>query len=383
MKLRESLFSKLLASILFILTLAASVCGGAYVSYVSYNGDVWSSREILTRTRPFQDKMNQDASAVQEYYSLLQASKSAETPLSYESAHQMAQYEQQLGLSGGGNFVFQLLDGEGNVLLSNLQDGETDVSALAGANGAYRLPLSYSLSVSSEPSLLVYGLREGLPAADEYADLMARRINMQDSVMPVLIATIVCGLLCALLFCFLVAAAGHRPGGETAALNPFDHIWLEVPVAALLLLSFLWVMALYSKDLVLFCISAVLAGGMLLATVLSIVRRIKAGKVYQTTFLHLLVKFFVTVMQHVHVVVRVAGAFVLYAAAQLVLVLAMSQGTGLAWFIWIMGNLSLIVLIVIVAIQYDKVKQGTEKMAEGNLGVVINERGALLRPDGP
>lgn len=92
--------------------------------------------------------------------------------------------EQQLGLSGGGNFVFQLLDGEGNVLLSNLQDGETDVSALAGANGAYRLPLSYSLSVSSEPSLLVYGLREGLPAADEYADLMARRINMQDSVMP-------------------------------------------------------------------------------------------------------------------------------------------------------------------------------------------------------
>ena len=56
MKLRESLFSKLLASILFILTLAASVCGGAYVSYVSYNGDVWSSREILTRTRPFQDK---------------------------------------------------------------------------------------------------------------------------------------------------------------------------------------------------------------------------------------------------------------------------------------------------------------------------------------
>lgn len=374
MKLRESLFSKLLASILFILTLAASVCGGAYVSYVSYNGDVWSSREILTRTRPFQDKMNQDASAVQEYYSLLQASKSAETPLSYESAHQMAQYEQQLGLSGGGNFVFQLLDGEGNVLLSNLQDGETDVSALAGANGAYRLPLSYSLSVSSEPSLLVYGLREGLPAADEYADLMARRINMQDSVMPVLIATIVCGLLCALLFCFLVAAAGHRPGGETAALNPFDHIWLEVPVAALLLLSFLWVMALYSKDLVLFCISAVLAGGMLLATVLSIVRRIKAGKVYQTTFLHLLVKFFVTVMQHVHVVVRVAGAFVLYAAAQLVLVLAMSQGTGLAWFIWIMGNLSLIVLIVIVAIQYDKVKQGTEKMAEGNLGVVINEK---------
>lgn len=163
MKLRESLFSKLLASILFILTLAASVCGGAYVSYVSYNGDVWSSREILTRTRPFQDKMNQDASAVQEYYSLLQASKSAETPLSYESAHQMAQYEQQLGLSGGGNFVFQLLDGEGNVLLSNLQDGETDVSALAGANGAYRLPLSYSQSVSSEPSLLVYGLREGLP----------------------------------------------------------------------------------------------------------------------------------------------------------------------------------------------------------------------------
>lgn len=100
---------------------------------------------------------------MQEYYSLLQASKSAETPLSYESAHQMAQYEQQLGLSGGGNFVFQLLDGEGNVLLSNLQDGETDVSALAGANGAYRLPLSYSLSVSSEPSLLVYGLREGLP----------------------------------------------------------------------------------------------------------------------------------------------------------------------------------------------------------------------------
>ena len=133
-------------------------------------------------------------------------------------------------------------------------------------------------------------------------------------------------------------------------------------------------MALYSKDLVLFCISAVLAGGMLLATVLSIVRRIKAGKVYQTTFLHLLVKFFVTVMQHVHVVVRVAGAFVLYAAAQLVLVLAMSQGTVLAWFIWIMGNLSLIVLIVIVAIQYDKVKQGTEKMAEGNLGVVINEK---------
>lgn len=156
---------------------------------------------------------------------------------------------------------FSCSTGKETSCFPTFRTGKRTSAPSPGANGAYRLPLSYSLSVSSEPSLLVYGPAEGLPAADEYADLMARRINMQDSVMPVLIATIVCGLLCALLFCFLVAAAGHRPGGETAVLNPFDHIWLEVPVAALLLLSFLWVMALYSKDLVLFCISAVLAGG--------------------------------------------------------------------------------------------------------------------------
>ena len=371
MKLRESLFSKLLASILFILTLAASVCGGAYVAYVSYNGDAWSSQGILTRTRPFQDKMNQDSFAVQEYYQLLQSSDDS---LSYESAHQMARYEQQLGLTGGGNFVFQLLDGEKNVLLTNLQDGETDVSALTGVNGVYRLSLAYGVTAPGDPSLLVYGLRESLPVQDEYADLMARHVNMQDSLTPVFIVSLASGLACILLFCFLVAAAGHRPGGETAVLNPFDRLWLEVPVAALILLSVLWLLYLNSHDWVLSCFAAVLAGGMLLATVLSVVRRVKAGKVYQTTLLHLLVKFFVTMTQHVHVVARVVGAFVLYAAAQLVLAMAISRGTSLAVFIWVMGNLSLIVLIVIVAIQYDKIKQGTEKMAQGNLGVVIDEK---------
>ncbi len=373
MKLRENLFFKLGCSFVFLLAVAGFVAGALFLNDLNEAG---LGANAWFRSYWVQSTLGTDATSVASYYELsqeLQADESA----SYGKQLSLEELAKTINLDGEGNFIWQLLNGEGQVLLSNLEEGASLVEA-AGDNPVTSEMVTYSWGETLYTELeVVYSLRSELPAADIYQELRDSFRARQQAYIPVLIAMIAAVLLGIFLFGFLVLAAGCRPGGEKAALNPFDRVWLEIPLIALVISVWLWLSAMNSSDAVLIVLLGALTAGMLLATVLTIVRRVRAKRLYASTFLHVLSRIFAAIVRHIHLVAKVTGVFLLYVVTQLVLIIFMIQGSSgwaIAWFVWIMGNLSLIVLLVIIAVQYDKIKKATEKMAQGNLGIVVDEK---------
>lgn len=378
-KWKESLFGKLFASILFVLFLTISVCGAVLAGYLAGNG--YTPGGDLRESGRYAAKMNRDVSDIQAYI-LLKNTIEAQGTASYEAELRLQELELQLGVSSPNNLVWLVTDSQGTLRYSNLSNEES-LPQLVGQSGVYHT--SFFLETYDESGLplsqteeysLTYGLRDGLPYPDEYAAIQDKYQALQGWYLPSLIAAIAAGLAAAGLFAFLAAAAGHRTGGETAVLNPVDRIWLEIPLALLVVVLFLWLQMLAFRDMVLLAILSVVSGCLLLAVTLTIIRRVKAGKLVETTLLHLIVRYAVLAVRHIHIIGRVVAAFILYLAVQVVLITMMAQGGAgaLPAFIFVMGNLSVLVLLILVAVQYGRVKKGTEKMAQGELSTVVDEK---------
>lgn len=377
-RLQESLFAKLFFSLLFVL-LAAGAAGGILFLRSAWQdgaqrGDIQS--EAMERA------LLSDAQAVAEYAQLFYGGNPEN---GYDPDYLQSRREElaaRICLDSPGNFIWQFYDETGALLLGNLADGET-LAAAAGDNALRRDPVElveYTLAEDGTAQSgvlrgeLAYSLRAGLPYADGYRELQAQAAAVRSAADPVLVLTIAAAVLCILLFSFLTAAAGRKAGCETAALNAFDKVWLEIPILLVGLVLCFWIPNWrYPNAAMQVLLTACLSGGVL-ATVMTAVRRHRAGCLFSTTFLHLAWRFLRTAVQHIHIVGRIVALLVLYVAAQLVLVLLMGDGSLLAGFVWAMGNLSIAALAVVVAVQYGKIKKATEKMAKGELGVVIDEK---------
>ncbi len=378
MKLRERFSVKLICVLLFMLSLAGCMIGGVFLIET---GPIGSGQDAWFYSTRNQETMLQAARAVCEYHQVLRdiAEDGTETDSRQLRLEELAE---DINLGGQGNFIWQLFDAEGRLLAENLGEGESLVDAAGNYPIQRQNVFEYAdagdgTRKDSVTMEVAYTLRGTMPGSDVYQTIRRDFAAVQQAFVPVLAAVIAAGVLCLFLFGFLVAAAGCRPGGERAALNPFDRVWLVVPLAALAFCVWLVGMAIASSDMVLLVPATVLAGGMLLATVLTIVRRARAKKLYETTLLYVLVRVCTMALRHIHLVVRIGGVFLLYIVTQLVLIIIIIEGhggSGIAWFVWIMGNLSIIVLAVIVALQYSKIKKATEKMAQGDLGIVVNEK---------
>lgn len=377
-KWKESLFGKLFASILFILFLTISVCGAMLAGYLTRNG--YAPGGDLRESGRFTVQISRDVSDIQAYIQLKNTIE-AQGAVSYEAELRLQELEIQLGVSSPNNLVWLVTDSQGTLRYSNLTEEES-LPQLVGQSGAFHTVFSLDtydesgLLSGTEEYSLTYGLRDGLPYPDEYAANRDKYQALQGWYLPALIAAVAAGLAAAGLFAFLAAAAGQRAGGETAVLNPVDRIWLEIPLALLVVVLFLWLQMLAFRDMVLLAILSVVSGCLLLAVTLTIIRRVKAGELYKTTLLHLIVRYAVLAVRHIHIIVRVVAAFILYLAVQVVLITMMAQGGAgaLPTFIFVMGNLSVLVLLILVAVQYGRVKKGTEKMAQGELSTVVDEK---------
>lgn len=374
-KLKESLFWKLFCSGLFIVTLAATVAGGIFIAFLSQNG--YLSENGYFSSNDLYRRLQIDAQAVEDYETLLYEEESG-SALTFDDQLRKDSLEAQIGLTGTGNFLWQLVDDDGRVIRSNIAADQGSLQERIWGGHMFNMDIQVPVS-NGEPILvghLLYGVRQDLDPgiADGYTEDMARFIQLSAAFVPVLTASIVCGLLSLLLFCYLLSSAGHRPGGETAVLNPFDRIWLEVPILMTIFCLVFLFEGIWSGDPLIVGWMAIFSSILVLITLLTVVRRVKAKSLYQTTFFYQVIRLFRALLRHVGIAVRVILIATAYILAQLVFILGMVNGSVLAGFIWVMGNLSVVALVILVCIQYERLEKATERMAQGNLGVVIDEK---------
>ena len=375
MKIRESLFAKTFATVFLLVLVVGMVADSAALVYMVTRYDVLETRYMDTSLCA--QSMQQTAYQVDTYYQLKTMETEGKT-LSYDQQSSLSELSAQL--TDEGNFIWQVFDNAGLLLMSNLKKGDIDVSDLTEEGKTGRLDIKIESILSSDVGAQIathtstyrhieYGLRKDMPYQDSFYTEGQKFIQIKEYFVPAILVAAGMGVLGILLFCFLVAAAGHKAGVEGIVLNWFDRIWIEPLAIGLIIILVLFYNSMYYGDLVTGVIWAISVSFYTLVSCFSLVRRAKAGVMHKTTMVYAVLHFLGNVMQHSHITVRVVGMLGVYVLTQAV---AWSFTRDL--FVFLIFSVPMMILFILAAIQYEKIKQATERMAEGNLGNVVDEK---------
>lgn len=365
-KLKKSLFAKLLASVLLVMTAAACVVGAGGIFYLVSSYGILEE-DYLSST-VCRNTQHAAIGNVSRYYELKERQKAGEE-LSYSEQSSLESLEQILGISESSNLVWSLYDDSGKLLETNLADGE-DLKKLVAPQDANRMNFSLYGEDGTETRLHIsYGVRSALPYVDEYSRENQLFNRLKNLFPPIIVATILSLLVFIVLFCFLLAATGYKAGEEKPAINAFDRIWLE-PLLIIGVLLFVATMSMSDFIPLLFMIGVTAVYALIL--ILSLARRVKTGSLYRTTFFYLLMRLILTICRHTAITLRVTIAVCAYLVVQLVVIMELRYGSYFGTIIWLLSNLAVLTLGILAAIQYDKIKKATDRMAAGELGEVVN-----------
>lgn len=350
---------------MIIFAIGSFVCGGLLFHVVN---DLDVYKQQYRDTTSCSKIMENDANSIEQYYVL--SAQSTGATLSSSDVKNLETLRAKLYPPAGTNTVWILFSSNNSPLLSNLDSADAptidQISALTDKHYE-QIPVN--------DQYVVIGLRSTLVVSDIYSRGQDTFRMAKQWFALLIIAVAFCTLLSIILFSFLIAAAGHKPGMDGIALNPADHIWLEIDIVCLLVFASTGLWSVFGSDLstleryvsILFSLF-----GILIPT-LSIVRRAKAGVLFQTSFLYLIIRFIKSVFHHFNLMARVIGIMALYGLFQVVLIFGIISGNFLFALIWLFSNIAIMILICIVIIQYDRIRKATDKMAQGELGQVVDE----------
>ena len=362
MKLRENTFVKMLASLLLTVAL-----------FLTFTG-VLAGVYMLSKEAYTEDYADTEDCARQLH----------------QNARQVLDSNFRLQFAGS-NFVYQVIDENDHEVQRNFSVDETleglstqvyseDFYVITSTDSegneyqytSYYEPSSFSGKVLESRYTILYGLRSGLPYDDIYAERAAQQRFMYKWLTPILMLTGMVLLVAVFLASFCIAAAGHKAGREGIVLNGFDKIWLEVLLAAVCLAG-IFVVTGFGAVLIVALATPLLLSIVLVPTMLSIVRRVKAHMLWKSTLLYQLWRVLRLLIRHIHITVRVVGLMALYALVQIFVAVSLAHGGVLAAWIWIFLNVPIVVLAVLIISQYETIRKATARMAEGELGQVVDE----------
>lgn len=361
MKLRENTFVKMLASLLLTVALFFTFTGVVAGVYML-------SKEAYT----------EDYTATDDWTNLLNM-----------NARQVLDSDFRLQFTES-NFVYQVIDENNHEVQRNFGAEETleglstqvysedfyVITSTDNEGNGHRYTLYYRPSENPgqvvERYTILYGARTDLPYDDAYAARATLQQFMHKWLMPELMLTGILLLVAVFLASFCIAAAGHKAGREGIVLNGFDKIWLEVLLAAVFF-SLVFVVVGFDAVLVVALVTPLLLSIVLVPTMLSVARRAKAHTLWKSTLLYQLWRVLRLLIRHIHITVRVVGVMALYALVQIFVAVSLANGGGLAAWIWILLNIPIVVLAVLVISQYEVIRKATARMAEGELGQVVDE----------
>ena len=380
--MKSSRVAKVIASLLLIVSMIGIGAGSFAASWML--GRLSIQADSYTDTYSCRSQMYDDARYAVSYYHLLQKSQTEE--LNPNDERTLYELEQTLNIKSGGNLVWQVLDEDGKVLLSNLNEGES-ISALFGDEYQQTSFVTYdsdTYGTTEEPveqttEYVRYALRSGLPYADKYAQANALFQRVKSEFVPIVAWGVALSLLVFLAsLAFVVISAGHKKGVEGICLHATDSWWLELYLAALVAVAAMIVGGISTGDPVLFGISVVLGALILTMLIFTLARRIKAKRVWKSTLLYFLYQSLRRLVRYVFHNIRftvlVIAALLIYIVAQTILLAAMLRGSDLAWLLWFVFNGCIVILCVWVLSQFSKIKGALYHMASGDLGQKIDER---------
>ncbi len=364
MNLKCNLFAKVFACCLLIIFMAGSVVGVAASAYLYL--EVEAYRDSYTDTERYTESLHSTASEIDAYYQLTALEQDGD--LSYTDRTYLEYLEGRLFPPAGSSVAWALVDTDKNCLATNLSSTSgvvEQVKELTG--GGFR-------QIQAENRYVVIGLRKSGTVDDAYSSMLDDFSLAKQWGRFVLFATVCCLLLSALCFGYLIAAAGHKKGTDEIVLNPFDRIWTEAVLLGIVLLVAL-IFSLMGSSLYVYeaVVLILLCALGLLILFFSLVRRAKAGKLYKTSLLRLLVYVCRTIFRHIRITARIIGLLAAYVLLELLLILGMSGGNPIAWFLFFSTNLAVVIMVCLGFIQYHQICKATEKMAAGELGNLINE----------
>ncbi len=374
MKLRHHTLVKFIACCLLAI-FAATSCG-TIALLVNLVDSVQVYRQSYTQTNPYRYAIAEKAVAIQQYYSL-ESKRQANTSLPASDAGELDSMHGLLFPPAGCNLVWMLTDNSGDVLLSNLE--ETQPKKLETIS---QLTDNQYEQIAVDSGFVLIGLRKQLLVRDSLSEGVATFALAKKWFIPLIILAILSLLMCVVLFSFQIAATGHRPGQEGIVLNPLDRIWIEPLLVGMTLCVFLGAYVLLSPYA---SISERIFGSVIavigtLAGFFSLVRRTKAKTLYSSSMLCLIIRCLKAIIKNFQLLFWIVFAMVAYALFQIILIAGMSRGNSLFTFFWFLQTVSMIILVCIVLIQYERIQKATDRMAQGELGQLVDEKQVSFFP---
>lgn len=205
---------------------------------------------------------------------------------------------------------------------------------------------------------------------------------------PALIVCILSLLAGIGLFCFLLAAAGHRKDTEEIVLLPADKLWLDV-LAILIFAGEMILLAivlelgnpsLISPYICLFVFLGLCMGWLFLWFVLSFAVRVKKGKWWRNTLIYqaftFVGRFVKMVWQNMGFLWRWLLVMAVLAIFELSGIVTFSpHNTEILLFVWFLEKVLLYTLIIWGLVQMKMLKEGGERIASGDFQYKINTNG--------
>jgi signal transduction histidine kinase len=343
-----------------LLSFAAGVIAVIAVVYMCVDVGVYHNN--YRDTGQYQQQVRWDSDVIFNYYELLQKAETEST-----NEQELEGLRNQIFPPAGTSLAWVLIDSSGNTLLTNTEGWDDALDYVATLTGREYM------QIRKGSLFVLIGMRKNLEVEDVYSRGLKTFNAAKHWFLPTIIAGSICILLCMVLFGFMVSAVGHKEGVEGIVLNAFDRIWLEPLVAFQFLLVFVLLFTLsdYSSSIgetVTTCAFMLISS---LIVFFSIVRRAKAGMLFKTTFIYLIVRIIKAIAFHMPLMLRVIICLAGYGILQLILLIMIVNGSFLASLFWLISNIGMVVLVCLFAIQIDNIKKAAERMAAGQFGHLI------------
>lgn len=196
------------------------------------------------------------------------------------------------------------------------------------------------------------------------------------------ISGMISGAVAFMLFVYITFVSGHVDSTEKVKLNWFDHVKTELAACIMFAIGFLEVMVIQGASVdyefglwsnVIVGIEAFIVNLSFLTGYLSLVRRIKAGKLWENSILHIITSFIVKVFRNRKNTTRTIILYVIY---------VIFNGSSILYGIWysdIFIGVGIPLIISIIAgvyiikdsIERHEILDGVSKIVEGDLDYKI------------
>jgi len=378
-KLTHSLPAKVTAIFLFVLTVLSSLFGATGI-YLFAEHDFYIMPVSEIKKEAFENLSESDAYTVFNRY--------------LSNYRYNLKEIQEILTDNNTNFLFELKDSKGNIIISTYSNQEYQLSRTYTYNvnsfSLYDEDLSPDTSGTDYYTVNCY-IKKTLTANDKYS-MAEYWINfaykIRYAIIPVTIISIIAAIV---LFIFLMCSAGRKKGIDTIVPNVIDKIPFDIFLCILLTIvaaEFTILPGLNNISTVGIIYLVIIFGtfNILLALLacMTFATRCKLGGWWQNTIIYRIIKFVTGLIRKIFYSIKylflnlpLIGKtvfFIIGLSFIEFMALASFHGRSTLAFVWFFEKLILVPAVLFIAIGLRKLQTGGKKIAAGDLGYRIDTK---------